>query len=280
MKKVLVLLLSLLFFASCGTSFLTDDLGENIEQGLSPERIISLTPNMTEIVYYLGLGDKLVGRTSFCNYPEEVSDVPVVGDIMNLSVENILDLEPDLVLVNRMIPMEVVDQLRKISSRKITVASFDPQSIEDIFNTIERIAQICGVDPNTDELKERMESVKSSVPEVLVYFEIWGDPPMTVGKNTYQADLIRWLGARNLSDDMVGDFPTISHETIIDLNPDVIILPDPYQDNTESVSDRPGYSNISAIESGRIFNLNSDILMRPGPRMVEAAHLLIKALED
>jgi cobalamin transport system substrate-binding protein len=284
MKKfglfVSVFIVVLMVFVSCGNPVVVDDLGYDITTEKAPQRIVSLTPNITEMLFYLGVGDRVVARTSFCNYPPEVSEIPAIGDMMNLSVETILDFEPDLVIANRMVPMEIIEQLRQISSKKIIVSAFDPDSIEGVISTIDRIATLCHVPSKSKELLNQMNKLKAEKSNKLVYVEIWGDPPMTFGKNTFGSDLIKWAGCTNLGDKVAGDFPTTTHESIIDLNPDVIIIPDPYGETVEGISSRPGYSEITAVKNGKVFSVDADIIMRPGPRMVLALAELIKIISD
>ncbi len=287
MKKFFLLVVSfvmVLSFVSCGNpsdAGIIDDLGEEIilTDG-SPQRIVSLTPNITEILFYLGVGDRVVARTSFCNYPPEVESIPTVGDMMNLSVEAILGFEPDLVIANRMVPMEILDGLKGTSSRRIVVAAFDPNSIESLLKTIDRIAKICDVPSKTEELREGIEKITSQKSEPVIYTEIWGDPPMTFGKDTYGSDLISKIGGINLGDQILGDFPTTTHESIIDLNPDIIIIPDPYQETAQDIKKRNGYGNISAVKNDKIYSINADLLMRPSPRIIEILTLLQEIITD
>ena len=284
MKRLSIFLIIMLVaftMLSCSTNeVVTDDLGYEVMMDAPPKRIVSLTPNITEILFHLGLGDRVVGRTSYCDYPPEADDIPSLGDIMNLSVESILELEPDLVLANRMVPLELIDQLKGISSRRINVAAFDPASIEGVVSTIDRIAVICGVKSNTNELVKQMNELKKAQTSSLVYFEIWGEPPTTFGKTTFGADIIRWAGAENLGDQIAGDYPTTTHESIISLNPNYIIIPNSYAETPDDIASRPGYSEIDAIKEGNIVTIDGDIIMRPGPRMVEALTRLIEIIQN
>ncbi|MEZ4813390.1 MAG: helical backbone metal receptor [Caldisericia bacterium] len=115
------------------------------------------------------------------------------------------------------------------------------------------------------ELREGIKKNHSPGIETVIYTEIWGDPPMTFGKNTYGSDLINKVGGINLGDEIPGDFPTTTHESIIDLNPDIIIIPDPYQETTQDIQNRNGYENISAVKNDKVYSVNADLLMRPSP---------------
>jgi iron complex transport system substrate-binding protein len=283
MKKIasfLVVLIVVISIVSCGINdVVTDDLGNPVVLNKSPERIVSLTPNITEILFYLGLGDRIVGRTAYCDYPPKASDIQSIGDIMNLSIESIVELEPDLVLINRMVPMEIIDQLKSISLKKINVAAFDPSSIIGVISTIDRIAKICGVESNSNKLLNQMKDLKREQSSKLIYFEIWGDPPTTFGKDTFGADIIRWSGSSNLGDQIEGDYPTTTHESIISMNPDYIIIPESYDFTPSDISRRPGYTEIKAVKEGNIKTIDGDVIMRPGPRMVEALSTLIEIIE-
>lgn len=281
MRKTIFLLLAvILTLAGCGgqiqtpsTSSITDDLGNSISLTKTPERIVSLTPNTTEIVYYLGLGGNLVGRSNYCNYPPEVSKVLSIGDPMSLSVEKIVELKPDLVVANRMIPIEI---LEKIKSLGIIVAAFDPMTVDGVLETIDKIASICHVQSKTQELKAELEQYKKPLGDKLVYVEIWNDPPTTYGANTFGSDMIKWVGGKNLGDQLKGAYPMTTDEALIKLNPQIVILPTKNDKIVEQFKSRKGLDAIDAVKNNQIFAIDEDIISRPGPRILDA----IKALSE
>jgi iron complex transport system substrate-binding protein len=277
-KTVFLLLAIILTLAGCGgqtqtptASSITDDLGNSILLTKTPERIVSLTPNTTEIVYYLGLGGNLVGRSNYCNYPPEVSKVLSIGDPMSLSVEKIVELKPDLVVANRMIPIEI---LEKIKSLGIIVAAFDPMTVDGVLETIDKIANLCHVQPKTSDLKAELDKYKKPLGSKLVYVEIWNDPPTTYGANTFGSDMVKWVGGKNLGDELKGAYPMTTDEALIKLNPQIVILPTKNDKIVEQFKARKGLDAIDAVKNNQIFAIDEDIISRPGPRILDAINAL------
>ncbi len=221
----------------------------------------------------------MIGRTSYCNYPPEVSSVESVGDPLNLKIERIIELKPDLVLVNRLVQIEVINKLKQAGLR---VEAFDPQTVSEVPDTIDEIADLLGAPKKGEQLRAELEKYRrptSAENPTLVYVEIWDNPPSTFGKSSLGADMVRWVGAKNLGDMLVGDFPTTSNEAIADLNPDCIVIPESYNKKTEDLAKRTGFANVKAIKNGRVLIINDDILMRPGPRVLEAIKQLSQLVD-
>ncbi len=279
MKRLLAIFAVAVLLAGCGGQTksgagditITDDLGQRISVTNPPRKIVSLTPNTTEIICYLGLRDKLIGRSNYCNYPPEVKEVTSVGDPLTLSVEKILEMQPDLVVANRMIPVEIIDKMKSLG---LNVAAFDPLSVDGVIDTIDRIAMICNVPSKSDELKKELDFYKKESTGKTVYIEIWNDPPTTYGKNTFGSDMVKWVGATNIGDSMEGSYPVTTNEALLALNPDIVLIP---TFNSKAVDDfkiRPGFDAMKAVKDGRVYAVNEDVMSRPGPRVIDAIKLL------
>ncbi|NTU61692.1 MAG: cobalamin-binding protein [Caldiserica bacterium] len=280
MKKTrLLVLAAVMLFVGCGQTdtkqasdlTITDDLGHQIKVGYNPQRIISLTPNTTEIISFLGLGDKLIGRTNYCNYPPEVSKVPSIGDVTTFSIEKIVAMKPDLVVANRMISLEFIE---KLQSMGVNVAAFDPNTVDGIIDTIKRIALICGVPDNTESLSADLQTFKKPENGKIVYVEIWNKPPTTFGKDTFGSDVVKWIGGINLGDTLEGAYPTTTDEALIKINPDIVILPTKSKIAVEEFKARKGFDILKAVKDNRVFAIDEDIISRPGPRIIDAIRQL------
>lgn len=279
MKKLFAILTVAVLLAGCGGQTksgagditITDDLGQRISVTGAPKKIVSLTPNTTEIICYLGLRDRLVGRSNYCNYPPEVKEVTSVGDPLTLSVEKILEMQPDLVVANRMIPIEVIEKMKTLG---LNVAAFDPLTVDGVIDTIDRIAMICNVPSKTDELKKELDFYRKEPTGKNVYVEIWNDPPTTYGKNTFGSDMIKWVGATNIGDSMEGSYPITTNEALLALNPDIVVIPTLNPKAVEDFKKRPGFDAMKAVKEDRVYEINEDIMSRPGPRIVDAIRLL------
>jgi iron complex transport system substrate-binding protein len=272
-KQFVALCAAILLFAGCGTDqqpsgiTIVDDLQTSVTLAATPQRIVSLTPNTTEIVYYIGLGKELVGRSNYCNYPPEVSNVVSVGDPMSLSIEKIIELKPDLVVANRMIPIEIIEKLRSLG---LTVAAFDPLSVDGVIDTINRMSMLCQVPTNTDQLIADLVTYKKPLGDKTVYIEIWNEPPTTFGKNTFGSDLVKWVGAINLGDQLEGAYPTTTDEALLKLNPTVVVIPTKNRESVDKFKSRKGFDALEAVKNNKVFAIDEDIISRPGPRIIDA----------
>lgn len=265
-----------------GASFpvtVQDDSGAEMTVEREPKRIVSLIPSTTEIAFSLGIGDRIVGVTTNDNYPPEVEKIEKVGDI-NINVEKVLELKPDLVLAS---PLngETVEKLRSLG---LTVLSVDAQSLEGVYDSIRRVGKATGALKQAEQLIDEMEKEKeqvvrkvASIPEEerpKVWVEV--DPtPYTVGGDTFLNELITLAGGRNVAAEMKG-WPQVSAEQVIKWNPDVILTT--YEKADKSVASRPGWDRIAAVKAKRIHSLNPDLTTRPGPRVTEGLKQIAQIL--
>ncbi len=289
-KKILVFVLAtaLATLAGCGVFApqgsgemeLTDDFERTITLDGPAEKIISLAPATTEILFALGVGDRIIGATEYCNYPEEALDIPRMGDFDKPNIELIVSLEPDLVLAASL-HKETVEALEELG---IAVLALDPHSFEEVYSNIETLAKATGREQQGQALIEDMQSRLEQVTEAvaglteeekpLVYYEVWYPDPMTVGGGTFIDRMINLAGGRNLAGDLSG-YPVISEELLIDSTPDVI-LHGHFDADSSAFAERVGWEDISAVKKERVYFVDQDIVNRPGPRMVEAVEIMAR----
>jgi iron complex transport system substrate-binding protein len=260
-----------------------DGVGNVITFESAPQRIISLAPNHTEVLYALGLGDRVVGVTEYCNYPPEAAEKPKVGDFVNTDLELVVGLEPDLVLATT---MHMAETVPAIQERGIAVFVLDPQSVDSVLKEISILGQITGQEDVADalvaDMQARIDAVQERVkdaPRPKVFWEL-GPELFTVGPDTFVNDLIILAGGENVAADADSPWPQLSVEAIILKDPDVIVLADHnYGQTVEMVKERPGWEDIGAVKDGNIIEItNDDIVSRPGPRLVEGIEFLARAL--
>lgn len=249
-------------------------------------RIISLAPSNTEILFALGLGDRVVGVTSFCDYPEEAKSKEIVGDYSGHNLERIIELEPDLVLVYGPGDEEENIILRDAG---IKVLGFMSETMDEIMRDIEIIGKATGKKAEAEEIinsiKEKrdyiLEKVKDAE-EVTVFYEIWHDPLMGAGKGSFMDELITLAGGKNIAYDTDGAYPQYDLEQLIERDPQVYLASKDSDDKTiESIKLRPGYDAISAIKNDRIYLFKgneANLVSRPGPRIGEALEVVAKAI--
>ncbi len=261
------------------TRQITDDLGRSVKLPLKVERVISLAPNLTEIVFAIGGGDKLVGVTTFCNYPAEARKLSRVSDTLKPNIESVIALRPDVVLVSTASQLEAFS--RSLEEQAIAVFVTSPNAIEDIYRSIEMIGKILGTEDRaqdlTDELRMRAASVRGEPPSEQppkVFVQIDKDSLYTVGKDSYITEIVAVAGGLSATAQLATAYPNISREAAIAMNPDVILI-------SESEGNREpndGFKNSPAVKNGKVFKIDADLLSRPGPRFIIALEQLAENL--
>lgn len=257
----------------------TDDLGRTIRIPENITRAVSLAPNLTEIVFAVGAGNRLVGVTSFDNYPEEAEKIAKIGDTINPNVENIIALKPQIVLVSTASQIETFT--KKLEEQGITVFVTNPNSLEDIYKSITAIGEIFGKKENALELVENLERRVELVERETdllekpkVFVQISREPLYTIGKDSFLTDLIERAGGISLTETVATAYPRISKETALALQPDVIIL----SDSPDNLEPNAVFENSPAARNGKVYKINADILSRPAPRIIDALEQIAKEL--
>jgi len=262
-----------------------DDWGRAVALAAPARRIVSLVPATTELVFALGLGDRLVGRTRFCEYPSAARGVPDVGDGIGPNVEAVAARHPDLVLLyassaNR----AAADRLAALG---IPTAALALDGAADVRRAALLIGGLAGAARAADSLVAAFDSLRAAVigegdrrrgPRPKVYVDVWAQPPMTVGRGSYLAEIVRAAGGDNLFDDVRASSATVSLETIVRRDPDVILE---LQSDTARVPDlaaRPGWSAVRAVREGRILVVDGTLYGQPSTRMPLAARDLAARL--
>jgi iron complex transport system substrate-binding protein len=231
---------------------------------------------MTEMLFILGAGDRIVGVTTFCDFPEQAKQITKVGDFSYPSVECIVALKPDLVIVNLPEQKRIQRDLEKLG---INIFVSSPKSLMDVYNELSAIGNKLGAGQRADSLIHYMKHNLQSLTQEnakRVFVEISPRPIITIGAATFLSDLIERAGGTNIFSDLDKDYPVVNQEAVITRNPEIIIVLHP-----EDISGRMGWQKISAIKNNRIYtDLNPDHLMRPGPRLVNGYRQLKRIIND
>ena len=265
----------------------TDGLGREITLESTPQRIVSLAPSNTEILFAVGAGSQVVGRDEFSDYPAEATSIEVIGGSFGeYNVEAIVALEPDLVLAAEINPPELVQQLEDLGLTVYYLAN--PTTLEGMYVNLETVAALSGHDATqlVDSLKARVAAVDEKImplsSKIPVFYEIdASDPtkPWTYGPGTFGDLLIDRAGGYNIGNVASDPYPQLSLEQIVLANPSVIILGDAIWGVTpESVVERAGWETIPAVQSNSIFPIDDNLISRPGPRLVDGLEQLAKLL--
>ena len=255
----------------------------------SKPRVVCLAPNLTEIVSAIGAADCLVGRCSACDYPPDVvRNVPVVGDFGKPSMEMLVAVRPTLVLEVDMEDDSFTAEIKKhgIRAERIVCRKLDdiPHACLEIGRLLDHEVQARKLADNLIVgIAELRRTMKSENKRPLVFAEIWHDPLTTAGRNSFLSDLIALAGGRNAGDEVEQDYYLAAPEWVVSANPDIIL--DLHTTTPGSVKEqflsRPGWQNVKAVSTGRIYGgLKTDLILRPGPRVLEGIAELRKYIEQ
>lgn len=260
-----------------------DDLGRQVKVTKKPERIVSLSPSNTEILFALGLDKQIAGVTKYCDYPSEALKKPKVGGFADPSLELIVNAKPDLVLAGS-IHRELVQRLEEL---KIHVVVLEPKSIEQVLEKITLAGKVTGANTEAQNLvknlQKQINEVKAKVKNLpedkkpRVFFELYQDPLTTIGGKSYIHDLLTAAGGKNITGSLKQEWLTYSTEQILAQDPEVIIFVRMHgsKQMAEQVKRRPNWQNISAVKNDRVYYLsNENIVLRPGPRLGEGLKTL------
>ena len=265
------------------TREITDDAGRRVSLPATVDRIVSLAPNLTEIVFAVGAGNRLVGRTSYCDFPAEAKAVSEVGDTLHPSLERIIALKPQVVLVSTSSQLEVFTQ--QLQGQNIAVFVTDPHDLEGVFKSILQIGEIVGEKDQANllvqKLRERTRAVEEAVkqkPPVRVFYQVSGEPLYTAGHDAFVTDLMRRAGAASVTADVPGAWPKYSNESALAARPDAIILPSGGSMGEANANVAEALRQSPAVLHGRVYKINDDHLARPGPRSVTGLEEMARAL--
>ena len=264
---------------------LTDMTGREITLDEPATRIVALTPSDCEILYAIGAGDLLVGRGKYCDYPAEVLDIPAVESGSDTNIEQIVELQPQVLLMSTM--SQTDEQVQQLEAAGVHVVVSDAQDIEGVYTAIHMIGELVG---KQDEAASVVESMQKTFDEIkanagdgtkTIYFEV---SPLeyglwTAGTGTFMDEIANMMGLKNCFSDVEG-WAGISEEQVLERNPDYILTISMYYGEgptpEEEITSRAGWENVTAVKNGKILNLQNNELSRPAPRLAEGA----KALYD
>ena len=267
----------------------TDGLNRTVTLNSPAQRIVSLAPSTTEMLFAIGAGAQVVGRDSFSNYPESVSSLTDVGGSSGVySYETITSLHPDLVIAAE---INTADQVKALENLGLTVYYIaNPVDFTDLFDEMVTLGKLSGHESDaqtaTDGLAKRVAAVKAAVANVasqpLVFYEIDGtDPsnPWTIGPGSFMDQMITTAGGKNVGTDLTSQWAQISIEDLLVKNPDLILLGDGnYGVSVDQVAARTGWNKLTAVQQGHIYTFNDDLVSRAGPRMVDGLEALAKLI--
>lgn len=263
---------------------ITDMKGREITLDKPAERVVALTASDCEILYAIGAGDTLVGRGEYCDYPSEVLEVQSVESGANTNIEEIIALQPDVLLMSDMAQSE--EQISQLEEAGIKVVVSEATDIEGVYTAIDMIGTLMGKEENATDVIDTMKDTFTQVQEKStgdgsesIYFEV---SPLeyglwTAGSNTFMDEIATMLGLKNCFADVEG-WSEISEEQVLERNPDYIVTISMYFGEgptpEEEILSRTGWENVTAVKNNKILNLQNNELSRPTPRLADGAQML------
>lgn len=258
-----------------------DSEGREVRIEKEPERVIAIGPNITETIYALGEQDKMVGRTDYCDYPEEVKQIDSVGGLRAPNVEKIVALEPDLVMGSTHFKAEVVQKLEALNVKVLVL--YEKENFEGVYATIGKVGRVLNAKEKADEvvseMRQKVREVRNKVTgreSPRVYYVVgFGEQNFTAGKDTFIGQLIETAGGKNAADDVEGW--QYSLERLVEKNPDMLIC-SKYYDAKEGIRNANGYKDLDAVKNNQLYEIDNNLLDRQGPRLADGLTELAKII--
>ena len=262
-----------------------DETGRTVRIPQPVMRIVSLAPSLTETIYALGLQDRLVGDTDYCDYPPEAQKKQKVGGAINPSLEEIAHLRPDVVLVTK--HLNTLDTVHSLEALGIASYATDPQNVDEIVASAKRLGDVLGAAEAgaalAEDLQHRLDALQQKIgalPPRRVLFVVWADPLISIGKDTFIADALRRAGAISIVDSKQ-DWPQVNLEEVAHLQPEVLVFAESHAETTpqhlDVLATRPAWRILNAVRD-RNFAVISEAVNRPAPRIVTAIEELAQKL--
>jgi iron complex transport system substrate-binding protein len=265
---------------------LTDDDGTSVTIDEAPQRIVTYAPSMTEIVFALGGGDRIVGVAgAFDDYPAEAQEIEEVGGAgdsgVDPNIEKVISLEPDLFLT-----IAGGDSWKKqLRDLDVPVVTFNATDFPDLLDDIRSVGDVIGASAEADALAGEMQTTADGIAaasesqgRVTCFFEVYDPPLLTVGPNTFIYDLLERAGCDPVTASAKSDYPEWSLDELVADGPDVYIATPESAKSAAAIARRPGFADIRAVAEGNVVLIDSDLVTRPGPRVVEGLEQLAEAL--
>lgn len=288
MKNILLILFFSLLFFFCRNSgdlenkkgnVITDDLGFTFSADINPEKIIALTPSITEIIFSLHCEDKLAGNTIYCDYPPEAKKIPKVGDLMTIDFERIIKINPDMIFVSAEgSGKSNYDKLKKLGFKVFVTAPKDYAGIKKSYSDIAGLLgksefaerKIAGWDSVVVKIREENDGRK----KLRTLYLIGINPLFAAGENTFIDEIMKICGLENIAAGSNQNYPVLNPEQVIEKNPEIIIYPTAKMNFNQLRSSYTEWKDVEAFKTGRVYFVDENLFSRSGPRFAKACSKL------
>lgn len=294
-KNIIFLLLILLLMVSCNQKEnvevdknypvkIIDATKNEITIKDKPKKIISLSPNNTEILFALGLDEEIVGVTSLCNYPEEAKMKEKISYIDDIDFEKIKELEPDIIIEQG---NGKSDNRKKLEEEGFTVISLNPYNIDGISKSILTIGEVVGKVEESKEIskdildrRDKIVKLAEKQEEKKVFYQYWDSPLITVGENTIVDQLINLSGGINIGRNYGKDYPDIKAEEVVKENPDIYIIRKNENTKLDEIKNKEEYKELKFVKNNNIYTIEEDIVSILGPRIIDGLEFFFESIHQ
>lgn len=266
------------------TFIFTDAANRQVKVPKSVKRIVSMAPNVTEMLFFLGLDNEIVGVTDFCNYPPEAKNKTNIGGYYNPNIEVIISLSPDLIVATP--DGYSKERIEKLDQSGIPIFLVNPMKIDEVLDSMLLLGKVTSreelANQKVNSMRSRITKIKDKVKQIptnkriKVFYEIGEDPLVTVGPNNFVDDMLTTAGGINIANDAPNSWPVYSVEAVIMKNPDIILTAPSTMVSSAGIQNTKWakYKTVSAVKNGRVHSVDPDILLRSGPRIVDGLEIL------
>lgn len=281
------LFLAAWFFAmhACAAISVRDDAGNTIVLQKPAQRIVTLAPHITELVFAAGGGEHIVGTASYSDYPPAARGIPLIGDDRQIDMERLIAIKPDLLVL--WLHGSSTRQLEQLRKSGVALFYSEPHTLNEIPETLLRLGQLMGTEAQArqaaTEFQKKLNGLAarySGRPPVRVFYQVWDRPLYTLNGRQIVSDVLRVCGAENIFASLAATAPVVGVESVLQENPDVIIAGFEGSNAKRGLENWKKYPALTAVRSGNLFAVNADLLSRPGPRMIFGATELCEKIED
>lgn len=281
----LILLVSLFISTTYGSISvkIIDDIGRSVEVKLPVERVISIQPSATEIIFALGAQKKLIGRTDFCDYPEGVKSIPSIGGVSNPSPDKIISLRPNVIFTSTMFPKAMAEPLMKA----YPLIVLEPNHMMVVYDNIFTVGKLLQKQKEADDIIASMDALRrpieayfqSNLHKPTVLTLVWHDPLITVGPTSFIASVVEKGGGKNYIQKDIGAYPMISPESLILNEPDIILYPTKSMGIDPAFLNQSPFKDLKVVKNRKVYPFDDDLLFRPGPRVIQGMLEVSKAID-
>jgi iron complex transport system substrate-binding protein len=262
-----------------------DDSGKQVVLARPAQRVISMAPHVTELLFAAGGGARIIGAMNYSDYPAQARSIPLIGSNSQIDLERVIALKPDLLIVWQ--SGNTARQIAQLQSLGIPVFHSEPRKLETVASSLERFGRLLGTEPQAQLAAARLRAKVAELgkrygsrPQVAVFYQAWDNPVYTLNGDQIASDAIRLCGGRNVFGDLKTIAPQVSVEAVMQLDPEVIVGGKLYTPQDRGLSIWQPYKGMTAVRRKNLFTLDEELLTRPGPRIVDGAASLCARLEE